>query len=97
MAAGSSIGGAFGSGNAGASSSDTGANPGAVTACTATEAQWCAGLSGGSLLEYASSIARDPQGNLVILGRTEGSIAGDGPAEMESPNGKAEAGHDEPH
>ena len=74
--AGAGTGGAAGGAAGGAPSVDTGANPGAIQNCTATGAQWCTGLTGGSLLEYASSIARDPQGNLVILGRTLGSIAG---------------------
>jgi hypothetical protein len=56
-------------------SPDTGALPGVVRDCTASAAEWCASLDGDSLLDYISSIAQDPQGHLVVLGRTQGSIA----------------------
>lgn len=91
--AGAGAGGSAGAGDAGAgdadsgaggeSGSSTGANPGAVIPCTATGAQWCSGLSGHSLSEHASAIARDAQGNLVILGRTGGSISGAGHASFD--------------
>ena len=82
----SPTGGSSASGGASGRTSDAGGssidgtvpNPGVASACSATGADWCAVLSGGSLLEYTSAIARDPQGNLLILGRTQGGLVGSG-------------------
>lgn len=73
------VAGSVGSGGAAEASglpAGAGSSPRAVRVCTATGADWCAELNGGVALEYSTSIVRDPEGNLVILGRTEGSIAG---------------------